>query len=251
MLLDKTEQQVRKVTQKHILARQRCVCGRVWVCAHVVCDRCVCKVSAMASPYTSHTVCVCVCAHFRSRESVHRSESRRSVSREELKRQLSKQFSRQQSMKEAEEEEAAGGTLIQDEKAESGTVSQSAVTSASGYILQATAWTDYCLLVYSSCWVILCVCMCMCICMHARAYVCSLLLLLSLSSTTHHRSSSMCLSRTSRPAPTTSPCWCSCSSSSPTLPPSAPTSGWPTTATRTMKMPIPLTCESLVRSQQN
>ena len=58
MLLDKTEQQVRKVTQKHILARQRCVCGGGWVCAHVVCDRCVCKVSAMASPHTNHTVCV-------------------------------------------------------------------------------------------------------------------------------------------------------------------------------------------------
>ena len=94
------------------------------MCMHVVCDRCVCKASAMVSPYTNRTVCVC---HFRSRESVHRSESRRSVSREELKRQLSKQFSRQQSMKEAEEEEEAGGTLIQDEKAESGTVSQSAV----------------------------------------------------------------------------------------------------------------------------
>ena len=49
------------------------------------------------------------------------------MSREQLKRQLSKQFSRQQSMKEAEEEEAAGGTLIQDEKAESGTVSQFAM----------------------------------------------------------------------------------------------------------------------------
>ena len=113
----------------------------------------------------------CVCAHFRSRESVHRSESRRSVSREELKRQLSKQFSRQQSMKEAEEEEAAGGTLIQDEKAESGTVSQSAVTSASGYILQTTAWTDYCLLAHSSCSkgrivcvCVLCVCLCVCVC---------------------------------------------------------------------------------------
>ena len=33
MLLDKTEQQVRKVTQKHILARQRCVWGGgVYVC---------------------------------------------------------------------------------------------------------------------------------------------------------------------------------------------------------------------------
>ncbi len=60
----------------------------------------------------------------RSRPESRKGELKRRVSTAELKRQLSKQLSRQQSQKETEEEETAGGSLIRDEKAETGTVSE-------------------------------------------------------------------------------------------------------------------------------